>query len=796
MKNYLLCIFLAVFTISIYGQNHKNAADYRTDAINGNAIAQFYLGQSYFRGWGIKPDTIQAVYWWRKSAEQGNPAAQNNMGAAYSNGWGNLTQNKETAIYWYKKAAEKNGAFPQKNLGRIYEDKENYEEAFIWYKKAAEHNNSPESYYAQSRLAYLLKNGLGVTKNYPAGMAWTKRAAKNGNASGQISLAISYEYGIDNILRKDGNSALYWYKKAALNKDIGELQKSIAEAAIERLEEAGFNGQNTLLKMIPDYKPFYTAPSESEQKSMHESVRNSTVEWGKTIEGEASLGQTQNDEINGFRVEFKEDNIKIGFTKNSEFTLFIHIQEDDIIVKNGSENGVEYNRNTGKPYMLLRPYSYEIEAKEYPGQIFERTNYTNGNKYWGETYNGQRHGYGIHIWENGNMWFCPWKDGERNGYGAYFDITAHTIQSGKWIGNELIAGTSYICKEKAEPVLPARTRTVSKPFSYSGTVRYINLPTSSYMSYITEAINKWGKCRTGAITMYGAGVGVYGNSGYAYTGSTPSKLKKRIEEANSSNAEITDINITENGNYVIILGGSGYWTLGYPDAFLKKLEQYRTGDLRDDNILSACFNDRGEWVVITDKHYSYSNETIKNFILKAEELYEEVYYAYITNYGMIACCKNGVYYKNIPSNLAEALKKLTFKPKVIKFTDNGLYLITDGESQNYYFRFLSVWPNRLKNKLLANYLRNRGNDLATVRISAFCVAMLLNNSFICKNDSFPRKYKLSQFYKIGWQKKKIIRPIHKLAYQERCPLCHSVTGICPHGCGSAPVSKALNIILS
>ena len=34
-------------------------------------------------------------------------------------------------------------------------------------------------------------------------------------------------------------------------------------------------------------------------------------------------------------------------------------------------------------------------------------------------------------------------------------------------------------------------------------------------------------------------------------------------------------------------------------------------------------------------------------------------------YGMIACCKNGVYYKNIPSNLAEALKKLTFKPKVI-----------------------------------------------------------------------------------------------------------------------------------
>lgn len=61
----------------------------------------------------------------------------------------------------------------------------------------------------------------------------------------------------------------------------------------------------------------------------------------------------------------------------------------------------------------------------------------------------------------------------------------------------------------------------------------------------------------------------------------------------------------------------------------------------------------------------------------------------------------------------------------------------------YYYRFLSVRLNRLKNKLLANYLRNRGNDLATVRNSAFCVAILSNNSFICKYNIFFRKYELS-----------------------------------------------------
>ena len=41
----------------------------------------------------------------------------------------------------------------------------------------------------------------------------------------------------------------------------------------------------------------------------------------------------------------------------------------------------------------------------------------------------------------------------------------------------------------------------------------------------------------------------------------------------------------------------------------------------------------------------------------------------------------------------------------------------------------------MKNKLLANYLRNRGNDLATVRISAFCVAMLSNNSSSYKGNN-------------------------------------------------------------
>ena len=81
---------------------------------------------------------------------------------------------------------------------------------------------------------------------------------------------------------------------------------------------------------------------------------------------------------------------------------------------------------------------------------------------------------------------------------------------------------------------------------------------------------------------------------------------------------------------------------------------------------------------------------------------------------------------------------------ILEFVETGLlYHFNLIKENDYYFRFSSVRLNRLRNKLLANYLKSGGNELATVRISAFCVAMLSNNSFICKYSIFFRKYELS-----------------------------------------------------
>lgn len=61
---------------------------------------------------------------------------------------------------------------------------------------------------------------------------------------------------------------------------------------------------------------------------------------------------------------------------------------------------------------------------------------------------------------------------------------------------------------------------------------------------------------------------------------------------------------------------------------------------------------------------------------------------------------------------------------------NGSNFGTDLNNIQVYFRFSTVWHNHLRNKHLTEHLRNNSNELATVRFSAFCGAMLSNNSFL------------------------------------------------------------------
>ena len=77
---------------------------YRLSAEQGYAISQYSLGLMYSNGYGVLKDKAEAVKWWRLSAEQGYVYAQGMLGIMYELGEGVL-KDDITAHMWYNIAS-------------------------------------------------------------------------------------------------------------------------------------------------------------------------------------------------------------------------------------------------------------------------------------------------------------------------------------------------------------------------------------------------------------------------------------------------------------------------------------------------------------------------------------------------------------------------------------------------------------------------------------------------------------------------------------------------------------------
>ena len=90
-------------------------------ALNGDAQAQFELGEMYDLGkGGLYQDREEAFRWYSKAAEKGLPAAQYNLGFMYYNGKG-TEKNLDEAKKWWRLAARQGNIKAQNNLRTLGE---------------------------------------------------------------------------------------------------------------------------------------------------------------------------------------------------------------------------------------------------------------------------------------------------------------------------------------------------------------------------------------------------------------------------------------------------------------------------------------------------------------------------------------------------------------------------------------------------------------------------------------------------------------------------------------------------
>lgn len=211
---------------------------YRKQAEEGDAEAQFWLGEQYIRfaksdknHYDAEADLPEGAYrpnfpdalplaqaqvesakWFKKSAENGFAKAQNKLGECYESGKG-VPEDQSEAVKWLRKAAEQGYAEAQKNVGHRYRKGEGVEkdlvEAAKWYRKAAEQGNDSAQWF----LGFCYLDGEGVPEDEVEAVKWFRKGAEQGHQFSQERLGRCYANGIG--VPKDNLEALKWFQKAA-----------------------------------------------------------------------------------------------------------------------------------------------------------------------------------------------------------------------------------------------------------------------------------------------------------------------------------------------------------------------------------------------------------------------------------------------------------------------------------------------------------------------------------------------------------------------------------------------------
>ena len=220
-------------------------------------------------------------------------------------------------------------------------------------------------------------------------------------------------------------------------------------------------------------------------------------------------------------------------------------------------------------------------------------------------------------------------------------------------------------------------------FYYTGTQRLVSNP-SVGNPWLLEQVKGWGKLQNGSVNASAEGVMIYDSYGYVYTSGVNQGLKDKIAEINKNHQRINDINILNNGSYVIVWGRNIFLMYGHPQVFYDRANSYFNAG---EEIRSACFNQSHSWWgLVTDKHWA-ADESTSVIVKKAESLYGKVVSIFVSDMGRSICCENGVYCDNVPSTLYELLKTASFKPRYVKFTDDGKYIITNDQTQAWWVFF-------------------------------------------------------------------------------------------------------------
>ncbi|MHC6204470.1 hypothetical protein ACYULU_14925 [Breznakiellaceae bacterium SP9] len=173
----------------------------------------------------------------------------------------------------------------------------------------------------------------------------------------------------------------------------------------------------------------------------------------------------------------------------------------------------------------------------------------------------------------------------------------------------------------------------------------------------------------------------YGRNGWAASG-IPSALESRIKALNADGQYIRDIQLTENGRWLILSGNNGASWGGIPDndSLLTKLRQYNDWG---ETITSVTFNDYGDWVIITKNYFAASDTDISDWLKEGSDKFGQIWAVCIADTdAIVAVFESGYrYLGDVPENLKNALKNTDIDVYRIKIAGSSWFF---ADENGYY----------------------------------------------------------------------------------------------------------------
>lgn len=199
-------------------------------------------------------------------------------------------------------------------------------------------------------------------------------------------------------------------------------------------------------------------------------------------------------------------------------------------------------------------------------------------------------------------------------------------------------------------------------------------------SYIRNCISSWGDCRNVAITKSNGDVAIQGRNGYAVS-DCPQNLVNKLKELNRNNDYIDDVQLSENGAWVILANTNDCYWYGVPYSLGEKLKNLRA---RGEVINSVTFNDGGDWVVITDNYISTSDSNVTEWLSSGSDDYGNVWTVCITDDAMVAVYDRGYkFLGNVPQSLKTALRNSSMDVYRLKIAGTAWFFADKSGNYNY-----------------------------------------------------------------------------------------------------------------